>query len=129
MNVTIGRLTFDRVRYDGDGDMLYLHRADPKEAVDFDASPEGHALRFNAAGELIGVTLVRAVYWSLALATMATGASRERPAAGGPGCEGPSPPTCVAERQADHRVVIVRWLAADPPARGAGFLAGPGFRG
>lgn len=39
--------------------MLYLHRADPKEAVDFDASPEGHALRFNAAGELIGVTLVR----------------------------------------------------------------------
>ncbi len=35
-------------------DVLYLHRADPKDAVDFDASPEGHALRYNAAEELIG---------------------------------------------------------------------------
>jgi uncharacterized protein YuzE len=60
MSVQIGNLTFDRVRYDRDGDVLYLHRADPKQAVDFDASPEGHALRFNAAGELIGVTIVNA---------------------------------------------------------------------
>jgi len=37
-----------------------LHRADPKDAVDFDASPEGHALRFNAAGKLIGVTILNA---------------------------------------------------------------------
>jgi len=59
MTVQIGNLTFDRVHYDAGGDVLYLHRADPKEAVDFDASPEGHALRFNAAGELIGVTIVR----------------------------------------------------------------------
>ncbi len=29
-------------------------------AVDFDASPEGHALRFNAAGKLIGVTILNA---------------------------------------------------------------------
>jgi uncharacterized protein YuzE len=60
MSVQIGNLTFDRVRYDRDGDVLYLHRADPKQAVDFDGSPEGHALRFNAAGELIGVTIVNA---------------------------------------------------------------------
>jgi uncharacterized protein YuzE len=59
MTVTIGNLTFDRVHYDAGGDVLYLHRADPKDAVEFDASPEGHALRFNAAGELIGVTIVR----------------------------------------------------------------------
>ena len=60
MSVKIGNLTFDRVRYDAEGDVLYLHRADPREAVDFDASPEGHALRFNAAGELIGVTILNA---------------------------------------------------------------------
>jgi uncharacterized protein YuzE len=59
MSVQIGNFTFDRVHYDAGGDVLYLHRADPKEAVDFDASPEGHALRFNASGELIGVTIVR----------------------------------------------------------------------
>jgi len=38
--------------------VLYLHRADPTDAVDFEASPEGHALRFNAASELIGVTII-----------------------------------------------------------------------
>jgi uncharacterized protein YuzE len=59
MSVQIGNLTFDRVHYDAGGDVLYLHRADPRDAVEFDASPEGHALRFNAAGELIGVTIVR----------------------------------------------------------------------
>jgi uncharacterized protein YuzE len=64
VTVTIGNLDFDRVRYDAKGDVLYLHRADPKEAVDFDASPEGHHLRFNATGELIGVTLVNAKWLS-----------------------------------------------------------------
>jgi uncharacterized protein YuzE len=59
MSLQIGNLIFDRVHYDAGGDVLYLHRADPTEAVDFDASPEGHALRFNASGELIGVTIVR----------------------------------------------------------------------
>lgn len=60
MSVQIGNLIFDRVRYDVAGDVLYLHRADPADAVDFDASPEGHALRFDKAGELIGVTIVNA---------------------------------------------------------------------
>ena len=60
MTVTIGNIAFDRVRYDAEGDVLYLHRADPADAVVLDASPEGHHLRFNAAGKLIGVTLVNA---------------------------------------------------------------------
>jgi len=64
MSVQIGDLTFDRVRYDTGGDVLYLHRSDPTDAVDFDASPEGPALRFNAAGELIGVTMIN-VRWLL----------------------------------------------------------------
>lgn len=59
MSVTLGNLTFDRVRYDAGGDVLYLHRGDPHRAVDFDESPEGHALRFDAGGELVGVTIVR----------------------------------------------------------------------
>jgi len=64
MSVQIGDLTFDRVHYDAGGDVLYLHRADPTDAVDFDVSPEGHALRFNAASELIGVTIIN-VRWLL----------------------------------------------------------------
>ena len=48
------------MRYDAKGDVLYLHRADPKEVVDFDESPEGHHLRFDAGGTLIGVTILNA---------------------------------------------------------------------
>ncbi|MGH3167769.1 MAG: DUF2283 domain-containing protein [Trebonia sp.] len=44
--------------YDAEADVLYLHVGDPHTAVDFDESPEGHALRFNAAGELVGITIV-----------------------------------------------------------------------
>jgi uncharacterized protein YuzE len=60
MTVTIGDITFDRVRYDSDGDVLYLHVGEPNQAVDFDASPEGHHLRFDADANLIGVTIVNA---------------------------------------------------------------------
>ncbi len=64
MTVTIGTTTFDNVDYDADADadadVLYLHVGDPATAVDFDESPEGHALRFDAAGTLVGVTIVGA---------------------------------------------------------------------
>ncbi len=60
MSVQIGNLTFDRVHYDAGADVLYLHRADPSNAVDFDESPEGHALRFDSSDQLIGVTIVNA---------------------------------------------------------------------
>jgi len=60
VTVTIGHITFDSVHYDAGGDVLYLHVGDPKDAVDFDESPEGHALRFDAEGNLIGVTIVNA---------------------------------------------------------------------
>ncbi len=63
--VHIGKTSFDRVDYDADGDVLYLHRADPAEAVDFDESPEGHHLRFDGHGQLIGMTIVRP-QWLLA---------------------------------------------------------------
>jgi uncharacterized protein YuzE len=59
MSVTIADISFDRVRYDADADVLYLHNADPGDAVDFDESPEGHHLRFDRNGRLIGITIVR----------------------------------------------------------------------
>ena len=59
MSVTIGEITFDRVKYDADADVLYLHVGDPSRAVDFDETPEGHAVRFDGDGNLVGLTLVR----------------------------------------------------------------------
>ena len=33
MSVTIGHINFDRVEFDADGDVLYLHVGDPSRAV------------------------------------------------------------------------------------------------
>lgn len=60
MIVTAGKTRFDNVEYDADEDVLYLHVGEPSSAVDFDESPEGHALRFDSAGRLVGVTIVGA---------------------------------------------------------------------
>jgi uncharacterized protein YuzE len=59
MSLTIADITFDHVEYDAGADVLYLHVGDPSTAVDFDETPEGHALRFDADGNLVGITLVR----------------------------------------------------------------------
>jgi uncharacterized protein YuzE len=59
MTVTIADITFDRVEYDADADVLYLHVGDPAVAVDFDETPEGHAVRFDREGNIVGLTLVR----------------------------------------------------------------------
>lgn len=58
MSVTIADITFDRVSYDADGDVLYLHVGDPTRAVDFDETPEGHGVRLDAEGRVVGLTLV-----------------------------------------------------------------------
>lgn len=58
MSVTIANVDFDRVRYDEDADVLYLSSGDPGRAVEFDESPEGHHLRYDGAGNLVGITLV-----------------------------------------------------------------------
>src|SRR5688500_4328368 len=59
-SITLGDTVFDRVVYDREADVLYLHAGDPKRAVEFDESPEGHALRYDATGRLVGVTIVNA---------------------------------------------------------------------
>lgn len=60
MKVSVGRYTFDNVSYDAEADVLYLHVGDPSTAVDFDESPEGHAVRFDADGNFVGMTVLGA---------------------------------------------------------------------
>jgi uncharacterized protein YuzE len=60
MTITIGDISFDNVSYDARGDVLYLHIGDPRGAVDFDESSEGHHLRFDEQGKLVGVTIISA---------------------------------------------------------------------
>jgi uncharacterized protein YuzE len=60
MTVTIGSLIFDRASYDGRGDVLYLHVGDPQAAAESEETPEGHVLRYNADGEVIGLTIINA---------------------------------------------------------------------
>jgi uncharacterized protein YuzE len=58
--VTIGSLTFDHATYDTRGDVLYLHIGERQAAADSEETPEGHVLRFNDRGEVIGVTIINA---------------------------------------------------------------------
>lgn len=60
MSLTIGTIDFDRIDYDREADVLYLSAGNPADAVDFDESPDGHALRFDADGCLVGITIVGA---------------------------------------------------------------------
>jgi uncharacterized protein YuzE len=56
----IGNHEFDRERYDPDGDVLYLSRGRERPAASTFATPEGHAVRLDEAGEVIGLTIVNA---------------------------------------------------------------------
>jgi uncharacterized protein YuzE len=60
MTVKLAGIVFDRVSYDRESDVLYLHVGDPSTAVDWDEAPEGHALRYGGDGSLVGVTIVNA---------------------------------------------------------------------
>lgn len=60
MKVKIDDLVFDRANYDADGDVLYLARGESNAAADAALTPEGHGVRYNADGEVIGVTIINA---------------------------------------------------------------------
>ena len=60
MTVKIAGIDFDRVDYDREADVLYLHVGEPSSAVDWDESEEGHALRYGPDGALVGITIVNA---------------------------------------------------------------------
>ena len=56
----MGSHEFDSVVYDAERDVLYLRRGVPRPARETLASPEGHAVRLNESGEIIGITVVNA---------------------------------------------------------------------
>jgi uncharacterized protein YuzE len=58
MTVRVGGYEFDDVAYDADADVLYLHRGEPKPAAETLATPEGHAVRFDASHRVMGITIV-----------------------------------------------------------------------
>lgn len=60
MTVHVGPYEFDRVSYDRTGDVLYLHRGDRQAAAETVGTPEGHAVRLDENGEIIGITIVNA---------------------------------------------------------------------
>lgn len=64
MTIQIGEHEFDEVHYDSDGDVLYLRKGPSRAATTTHATPEGHAVRFDEAGEVIGLTLVNAKWLS-----------------------------------------------------------------
>jgi uncharacterized protein YuzE len=60
MSVHAGPYEFDHVSYDSEGDFLYLRRGARREAADTFGTPEGHAVRLDKQGEVIGITIVNA---------------------------------------------------------------------
>jgi uncharacterized protein YuzE len=60
MNVKIDDLIFDRGNYDAEGDVLYLGRGRTNHASDAALTREGHGVRYDDNGEVIGVTIINA---------------------------------------------------------------------
>jgi uncharacterized protein YuzE len=59
MTINMGNHEFDDVVYDAVGDVLYMHKGKPIPA-ETQATPEGHAVRLDKEGEIVGVTIVNA---------------------------------------------------------------------
>jgi uncharacterized protein YuzE len=60
VHVKINGLVFDRANYDADGDVLYLARGQATSASDAALTPEGHGVRYDREGHVIGVTIINA---------------------------------------------------------------------
>jgi uncharacterized protein YuzE len=56
MTITIGTIKFDHVDYDADGDVLYLSVREPREPTDSYGTIEGHNVRYDETGRVIGLT-------------------------------------------------------------------------
>ena len=118
MIVTVAGVEFDHVVYDRDADVVYLQVGSPPQtAADFDESPEGHYLRYDERGALMGITIVNAPGSSSArgrsrsrcpstasrqptsgLSSPPEGIPQQRPAAQVPGCWAPSPTHSTSTR-------------------------------
>lgn len=62
MSITIDGIEFDHHSYDERGDVLYLSVGEPRVPSETDATPEGHAVDFDADGNVLGMVLV-SVRW------------------------------------------------------------------
>lgn len=60
MTFAIGNHTFDHVTYDRRGDVLYVRSGETRPAADVYGTPEGHAVRLDEHGSVIGITIVNA---------------------------------------------------------------------
>lgn len=60
MSVHVGQYEFEHASYDAEGDVLYLRRGEQRPATDTFGTPEGHAVRLDESGEVIGITIVNA---------------------------------------------------------------------
>jgi uncharacterized protein YuzE len=60
MSVRIGDQEFEHAIYDEEGDVLYLRNGEPVEAALTQGTAEGHAVRFDDEGNVIGMTIVNA---------------------------------------------------------------------
>ncbi len=64
MSLRIGHLAFEYANYDEAADVLYLRNGDPTPAAATYGTPEGHAVRLDEQGEVIGMTIVNARWLS-----------------------------------------------------------------
>jgi uncharacterized protein YuzE len=60
MTLKVGGIEFDHVLYDEARDVLYLSVGDPRAAADEQLTPEGHVVRLDENGDVIGLTLINA---------------------------------------------------------------------
>jgi uncharacterized protein YuzE len=64
MTLTIGTVQFEHVDYDDVSDVLYLTAGTTRVPADSRGTPEGHNVRYDERGAVIGLTLVN-VKWLL----------------------------------------------------------------
>jgi uncharacterized protein YuzE len=62
VTIRLGHLEFDHVVYDEQADVLYVSIGEPQEAAHQEVSPDGHLVRYDAEGNVIGITFVN-VKW------------------------------------------------------------------
>jgi len=60
MSVRIGDQEFEHAIYDEEGDVLYLRNGEPTTAASTVGTAEGHAVRYDGEGNVVGMTIVNA---------------------------------------------------------------------
>lgn len=118
MSIEIAGTTFDRVEYDAEADVLYLHHGEPCTAVEFDASPEGHALRASITAAISSASPSSTL--AGCLTTRARSGSRS---------QGPNRSTSrLTSHRASSRRVAARALSGRGGTSQPGFSTAPGAR-